>query len=312
MIVVAGGTGFIGSAIVEELARRGADVAVMTHSASPGPGRVAGRNFEVRTGDVEDPSSLAKALAGADAVVGAATFKGFPNQNPRKGLTFDRIDRQGTLNLLAAAQAAGVGRYVYVSGVGAAPDSDKVWYRAKAAAETAVRESGLSHFIVRPSWVYGAHDRTLNRYVAFVKSPLPVVPVIGNGAQQLQPVFVEDVARLVADALTDAQSVQGVFEIGGPEVLTMDGVIRAVEATLARNKPLFHQPAGLVKALFSPKALLPALPIPLTPQAVDFATGDAIADNSALVNAFPGFQLTTLKQGLESYLRPPVPSSGRP
>ncbi len=237
-------------------------------------------------------------------MVGAVQFKDFPNQNPGKGLTFDNVDRRGTENLVAAAQAAGVRRYVYISGAGAAPDAKQVWFRAKWGAETALRASGLQALIVRPSWVFGPDDNALNRYVAFVRSPLPVVPVIGDGRQRLQPVFVADVARVVADSLEGKGAAKGTFEIGGPQVLTMDAVIREVEAVLCKRKPLVHQPVGLMKALFAPKAWLHALPLPLTPEGLEFATMDATADTGPLLAAFPGLRLTPLREGLQTYLRP--------
>lgn len=302
MIVVAGGTGFIGSAIARELARRGQEVLVISHRDRGGSVTLGGETFAVRAADVNDPPALVRALAGADTVIGAVQFKGFPNENPGKGLTFEQVDRHGTENLVAAAAQCGVKRYVYISGVGAAPDAKQVWFRAKGAAEASVRGSGLNHLIVRPSWVFGRDDHALNKYVAFVKSPLPVVPVIGDGRQRLQPVFVEDVARLVADALGREALPNAVYEIGGPAVLSMDEVIRTVEEVTGKHKPLLHQPAGLVKALFSPKALIAALPIPLTPAGVEFATMDALADNGPLLRDFPDFRLTPLREALATYL----------
>jgi NADH dehydrogenase len=302
MIVVAGGTGFIGSTIARALARRGERVAVLSHRRSPGTIHVDGLDLEIRNADVNDRGSLLRALAGADTIVGAAQFQGFPNENPGKGLTFEQVDKQGTENIVAAAKQSAVSRYVYISGAGAAPDSTYGWYRAKWGAETAVRGSGLGYLIVRPSWVFGRDDNALNRYVAFVRSPLPIVPVIGNGRQRLQPVFVEDVARLVADALGRGELPNAVYEIGGPQVLTMDEIIRAVEDVTGKRKPLLHQPARLVKALFSPKALVHALPLPLTPAAVDFATMDALADTGPLLAAFPDLRLTPLREALATYL----------
>lgn len=304
MILVAGGTGFIGKAIVRELLARDMPVAVLSHRAGSGGMALGGKTFELRRGDVTDAASLPAALTGVDAVVGAVQFKDFPNQNPGKGLTFDNVDRRGTENLVAAAQAAGVRRYLYISGAGAAPDAKQVWFRAKWGAETAIRASGLQALIVRPSWVFGREDNALNKYVAFVRSPLPIVPVIGDGGQRLQPVFVADVARVVADSLEGKGAAEGTFEIGGPQVLTMDAIIREVEAVLGKRKPLVHQPVWLMKALFAPKAWLHALPLPLTPEGLEFATMDATADTGPLLAAFPGLRLTPLREGLATYLKP--------
>src|SRR5947209_5317713 len=103
MIVVAGGTGFIGGAIAAELVRRGSDVAVLSHSRGSGSIRLAGHEVPVRSADVLDEPGLAGALADADVVVGAVQFKGFPNEDPRKGLTFEEVDQHGTEHLVAAA-----------------------------------------------------------------------------------------------------------------------------------------------------------------------------------------------------------------
>jgi len=177
-----------------------------------------------------------------------------------------------------------------------------VWFRAKWGGEEAVRRSGIEHAILRPSWVYGPEDNALNQYVKFIKSALPVVPVIGNGRQRLQPVFVADVAKAVAESVVGDGPASGVYEIGGPEVLSLDEIIRTVERTLGKPKPLVHTPVWLMKVLFSPKALIPALPIPLGSAGLEFATMDAVADNSALLATFPGLRLTPLEDGLNSYL----------
>jgi NADH dehydrogenase len=309
MIVVAGGTGFIGNAITLELAGRGQEVCVLSHRAKQGPIN-GGSGIALRRADVQDRESLLHALAGADAVVGAVQFAGFPNENRRKGLTFDQVDRRGTENLVAAALQNGVKRYLYISGAGAAADAAQPWFRAKWGAETAVRASGMQYAIIRPSWVYGLRDNALNQYVKFVKGPLPLVPVIGNGRQRLQPVFVEDVARAVADLLLSPRSIGDTLEIGGPDVLSMDDVVRTVETVCGRRKRLVHAPVSLMKLLFSPKALFPALPIPLSPSGLEFATMDATANNGPLLAALPEFRLTSLSEGLATYLPSNLSSSG--
>src|SRR5581483_4595813 len=98
--------------------------------------------------------------------------------------------------------------------------------------------------IFRPSWVFGPEDKALNRFVGFARR-LPFVPVIGDGKQQLQPVFVEDVARAVADSLETPAAANAVFEIGGPDVLSMDQVLRTMLAVMGKRRPLLHAPAFL-------------------------------------------------------------------
>jgi NADH dehydrogenase len=298
VIVVAGGTGFIGSAVVRRLLRDGAPVTVM--SAHPGRGD---RSDGVRMveGDVLRASTLPDVVAGADVVVQALTFPTFPVEKPSKGFTFEEFEHRGTERLVRAASDAGVRRYVYVSGVGAAPDAEKVWHRAKWGGEQAVLGSSMSSCVLRPSWVYGAGDRALNRFVAFARRG-PAVPVIGDGSQRVQPVFVEDVAEVVARAAV-VDGPTGVFEVGGPDVMTMDDVLRAVLRALGKpGKRLVHVPAVVPKAAGAVAQMLPKPP--LSPAAVDFATGDAVADTAGLLEAFPGVRLRSLDEGLATYLRP--------
>jgi NADH dehydrogenase len=297
VILVAGGTGFIGSAAVRRMLRDGRDVVVM--SAHTGK-RSRGDGARVVEGDVLRPETLPGAMAGAEVVVQALTFPTFPVEKPSKGFTFEEFEHRGTERLVRAASEAGVGRYVYVSGVGVAPDAEKVWHRAKWAGEQAVLGSTMSACVLRPSWVYGAGDRALNRFVAFARRG-PAVPVIGDGTQRVQPVFVEDVAEVVARAASP-DGPTGVFEVGGPEVMTMDEVLTHVLRALGKRKPLVHVPAVLPKAAGALVRVLPKPP--LSPGAVDFATGDAVADTASLFESFPGLRLRTLDEGLSTYLMP--------
>ena len=297
MILVAGGSGFIGSAVVRRLVARGIDVAVMTAHAGRSRGRIEEMGARVVTGDVLDPASLASAVDGAEAVIQALTFPTFPGEKRRKSYTFEEFDHRGTERLGTAAAKAGVGKYVYVSGTGVAPDSSKVWYRAKWFGEEAIRGAGIAHAIIRPSWVYGPEDPGLNKFVAFHRW-LPFVPVIGDGSQRLQPVFVEDVADAVAQAASPTGPT-GTFEIGGPEVLSMNEVLRAMMEIRGKVKPLIHFPTFLPKLAGFFLQVLPKPP--LSPEAVDFATADALADTERLLQEFD-LRLTNLRDGLSTYV----------
>lgn len=300
MILVAGGSGFIGSAVVRRLVELGEDVAVLTAHPERPRSRIERLGARAVQGDVRDAASLQRAVQGASAVVQALTFPTFPVEKPSKGYTFEEFDHLGTERLAQAAHRAGAGRFVYTSGSGAAPDAPKVWCRAKWGGEEAVRATGISHAIVRPSWVYGPGDRALNRFAAFARR-LPFVPVIGDGRQRLQPVFVEDVARVLADAARN-DGPQGTFEVGGPQVLDMNEIIRRMLAVMGKRRPLVHFPAWMPKLAGFFLQVLPKPP--LSPDAIDFVTGDALADTSALLRALPGLELTPLEEGLRTYLAP--------
>ena len=299
MILVAGGTGFVGGGILRELARRGKRVAVLTRNAERASGRFPGLDVEYRQGDVTEPESLAAAVQGIETVVGSQQFPNSPVENPGKGHTFEEVDAEGTENLLRAARDAGVGRYVYLSGVGASPDG-RHWFRAKWRAETAVRESGLRFTIMRPTWVFGPEDSALNRFLGMSRF-LPFVPLIGNvSKQQMQPVFIDDVARATADSIENPAADGQLFELGGPDVMSMKEVVATALDVIGRRRLLSPAaPKSMMKALASVLQFMPGRP--LTPDAVDFITADAVADNTAILDKL-GLQLTPLRPALETYL----------
>jgi NADH dehydrogenase len=299
MILVTGGTGFVGAGIVRELVRRGRPVAVLTRDPAKRTSRFPGLDVEFRAGDVTQPDTLAQAMSGIVAVVGCQQFPNSPIENPGRGNTFDLVDAQGTENLVAAAKAAGVARYVYLSGAGADLNAERHWFRAKARAETAVRESGITWTILRPSWIYGPEDKALNRFLGMSRL-LPFVPLIGDaGNQRLQPVFIDDVARATAESLSNPAAANHVFELGGPEVLTMKEIVGAALEASGRKRVLLPGPKPFMKLSASFLQFLPGKP--LSPDAVDFITADALADPAAIEAAL-GLKMTPLRQALATYL----------
>jgi len=300
-VLVAGGTGFVGAAVVRELARRGRDVVVMSREPERAGRRFPGLAIEFRPGDVRDLETLRESARGVDVVVGAVQFPNSPIENPRRGYTFEAIDGAGTERLVQAAKEAAVKRYVYLSGAGAAPDAPQHWFRAKWRAETAVRESGIAHVILRPSWVFGPEDVSLNRFLAMARF-LPFVPLIGDAARQrLQPVFVDDVAAAVAAGIESPAADNQTLEIGGPDVLTMKEIVRTALDVMGKRRVLVSVPRGFMKLAAAGLQLLPGRP--LTPAAVDFITTDALADPAA-VQELLGVEVRPLREALETYLAP--------
>jgi len=298
MIVVTGGTGFVGAATVRELARRGKPVAVLSRDAAKVAARVPGLAVEARQGDVRDADSLREAFRGIDTVINCVQFPNSPIENKRKGWTFEQIDERGTLRQVLAAKEAGVRRFVYVSGAGAGPDAAKHWFVHKWRAEEGVRASGIPHVIIRPTWVYGPDDVSLNRFLDFARR-LPFVPTFGSGRQAMQPLFVDDLGRILADAVDREEATNQTFEAGGPERVSMDEVIRTALEVAGRKRPILHQPVAIGKLIATFLQLLPGPP--LTRDAIDFITHEAVADNTALERVFAP-KLTPLREGLATYI----------
>ena len=299
MILVAGGTGFVGAGIVRELRRRGQPVAVLSRDTSRAQERFPGLELQFREGDVRDLDTLEEPLRGVETVIGCQQFPNAPIENPSRGYTFEQVDVQGTENLVVASKAAGVRRYVYVSGTGAAPDARYHWFRAKWRAETTVRDSGITYTILRPSWVYGPEDKALNRFLGMSRF-LPFVPLIGNaGKQRLQPVFIDDIGRAVAETLIHPTADNQVFEIGGPDVLTMKEIVRVALDVAGRRRLLLAAPKPMMKLVASLIQFVPGRP--LTPDAVEFITMDALADPTRAEHVL-GIKMTPLRDGLATYL----------
>ena len=296
-VAVAGGSGFVGGGIAAELFSRGHRVVVLSRRGESARGPLPD-SVEIRNADAAGDNGLVEALAGVDALVIALAFKNSPMESPARGQTFMQVDAAGTEHLVAAARRAGVGQILYLSGAGAAADARQQWFRAKWRAEQAVRGSGLAWTILRPTWIYGPRDVSLNRFIGFARQ-FQVVPMTNAGGQLLAPLFIDDVARLAADCLTDPAAQGQVFEIGGPQTMRLRDIIaRALHAAGIR-RPIVPGPAPLIRLGAYPLTLLPSPP--LTPDAVDFINQPATVDVAPLLERMPR-RLTPLDEGLATYL----------
>ncbi len=294
-IVVTGGTGFIGREVVERLRETGEDEVVVTTrhpDRDPWGGRV--RLVQAYAGD---HVSLGKAFMGADVVVHAIQFPNHPVEDASKGRTYLEVDGRGTTLAAQTAKKLGVRRFVYVSGAGAGQGRLQPWFQAKDMAEAAVVGTGMEHVFLRPSWIYGARDRSMNRFVFFCRH-LPVVPVIGNGKTPVFPIYVKDVARCVVESVRREDATARKLDLGGQR-MTMDEVIRAIQNVLGRRRPLLHHPVGLMKLLVLPMKVMPE-PM-LSPSAIDFITQEVEIDPRPAMDYF-GFPFRPLAEGLREYL----------
>jgi len=297
-VLVAGATGFLGASFVRELVARELRVVALGRDASRLRRRFGSLSVEARFGDVTRPESLRDAFQGVETIVQCVQFSGFPVEDHSRGLTFMEVDGQGTRNLVDAARAAGAQRLVYLSGVGADPSSNRTWYRAKALAEQRVRDSGLGYTIIRPSWVYGPEDRSLNLFIRALRLNPLFFPQIGDGEQRLNPLYVQDLAAVVATVVESGSPDGGTFELGGPVTYSLDEIIRIAMDVTAKPRPIVHLPVPLVKIAATLAELLPGGL--LSRDAVDFLLQSAIADNSRFHKLFDR-PLTPLRDALRAY-----------
>jgi len=298
-IAITGGSGFIGRWTVRALVERGERVAVLSHNPAQARKRLGdlGTRVTVRYADALDRHSFPDALIGIEVVINAMQFPGFPVEQPHRNWTFDAVDRQGTAWLLDAAQAMGVRRFVYLSGITVnadAPLPPEAWNRAKWHAEHAVRASSLDWTILRPAWVYGPDDKTLNLIAAQARYS-PVMVVIGRKLQMVQPVHVADLAAVVADCVERAETVGQTYVIAGVEPVEIADLYRAVQRALAVSRPIVRVPQAIPKMVAALAARLPRHL--LTPAAINFVTASAIADAQPAIETF-GTIFRSLDDGL--------------
>ena len=228
-VLLTGATGYVGSYVLDAILDRGHTVRALVRDASDDClGDWDG--VEMVQGDVTEPASLAGAFDGAEAVV---HLVGIIDEHPSKGVTFERIHVDGTRNVVEAARAAGVGRFVHMSANGARPDGPSAYQRTKWSAEEIVRAAGFEHWtIFRPSTLFGDpgpdNPEFAKRLWETLIEPFPVLPVFGDGRYELQPVHVRACAEAFAQAV-DRDDVGGrSYCVAGPERIPYKEVLRRI------------------------------------------------------------------------------------
>jgi uncharacterized protein YbjT (DUF2867 family) len=249
-----GGSGFLGSALARALASAGKPVRIASRHPRRPAWAQADQALEPVAADVRDEASVARAVAGAGAVVNAVSL-----YVESRGVSFDEIHVQGAARVARAARAAGVERLVLISGIGADPASPSRYVRARAGGEQAVRAAFPGAVIVRPSVLFGPDDAFVSALAGITR--LPVVPLFGRGDTRLQPVLVDDVARGVARLLEGGGGAQWLFEFGGAQVCSYREAVELVLRVLGRRRLLLPVPFPAWRALAAMLQVLPSPPL---------------------------------------------------
>ncbi len=295
--LVTGGTGFIGSSIVRKLVQNMQTVHVLTRNPESisRERRVPGA-FYVK-GDVFNKDSLLKAMEGCDALISTVQFDNAPFENPKKGLTYKRVDGEGTVLQMQALQESSISRVIYLSGAGTREGRIEPWFEAKWQAEQAVRACAKHWTIFRPSWIYGPQDQSLNKFIMFARF-LPFIPMIGSGQEKIAPVYVEDVSNAVVKALHDTKTYEKVYDLGGPQ-LSMKEIIQTLLKVLGKRKLIVAHPKPIMKLIARLMQILPNPP--LTAEGIDFVTMEESVDIT-FAREDLDFRPFNLKDGLKQYL----------
>jgi NADH dehydrogenase len=302
LVTVFGGSGFVGSQVVRQLAKRGHRVRVAVRR--PGLAyrlRLLGDvgQIEIVQANIRDDESVARSLYEAEAAVLSV---GVLWQHGRQ--TFEAIQAEGAERVAKAAAAEGIARLVHISAIGADPASPAAYARSKAAGEAAVRQALPGAVIVRPSVVFGPEDDFFNRFAAMAARG-PVLPLIGGGKTRLQPVFVADVAAAVATALEDPATAGQTFELGGPGVYSFEDLMKLVLLATGRKRPLAAVPAGFAALLGRLGDAIGSLGLvapPITSDQVKMLAADNVVAPGARGLADLGVAATAVEAIIPTYL----------
>jgi len=237
MILVTGGTGFIGQEIVAELLRLGQPVRLLVRHPEKAARLPFARQVELAKGDVLRPETLPAAMAGVKAVI---HLVGFIIETPK--ISYEQGHFEATRNVLTAAQQAGVTRWIQMSAAGTRPHARSRYHQTKWRAEELVRQSGLDWTIFRPSLVYGydKRDRLLNLFRRILSPPLNIltlysVGLINGGEPLVQPVSVKEVAHCFAAAPAAPAAIGQTFDLVGPVAFTWRELVLKILAALGRK-----------------------------------------------------------------------------
>jgi uncharacterized protein YbjT (DUF2867 family) len=239
VILLTGATGTVGSALLRRLTAAGEPVRCLVRDPRGlGDQRV---RVQIALGDLADPPSFRNALRGVGTVVHlAASIRDQP------GGSIEELNAVATLRLVRAAERAGARRFLFFSAMGARHHSRTRFFRAKALAQEAVQASRLETMVFRPSIVYTPGDPWLTLLERFAY--LPALPISGDGQASYQPIWAEDVADCVISALRASGPKRRSFELGGPDVLSYDEIVREALAAMGKRRPLLHVPLPIVRA----------------------------------------------------------------
>jgi NADH dehydrogenase len=276
VILLTGGTGFVGGHVLRALQDSGRAVRCLVRN----PSKVS-LDGELVQGDMTDRASLGRAVAGADTVVHLVAIR------QGKKEQFERVMAQGTRDLLAASKDAGVKRFILMSALGTTEESKDLvpYYGAKWEMEQATEAAGIPYVIFKPSFVFARDGGILPTFAKLARLA-PVTPITGSGTQRIQPIWADDVAAYFDNAIDLEAATNRTFELGGPDVVSWNEFWERLKKARGIRRPSVHVPMGLMRMNALVTERLPGN-IPLTRDLLKMLEhGDNVVTNDGAAQTF--------------------------
>ena len=302
LAVVFGGSGFVGRNVVRELARRGWRVRVAVrrphHAQYLRPMGAVGQ-IQLKQCNVRHAPSVADALTDADAVI---NLVGILYQSGSQ--RFDTVQAAGAATVARLAAEAGVTNFVHMSAIGADAKGESDYARTKGEAERAVKDAIPSATIIRPSIVFGTEDEFFNKF-ASMAGVSPALPLIGGGKTKFQPVYVDDVADAICEALVRPEAAGQIYEIGGPRIYTFRELMEVMLSETGQRRILLPVPfpvASLMGLGGEIAGWAPFVEPPLTRDQVKLLKRDNVVGEGVRTLSDLGVEAQTVESILPSYM----------
>lgn len=295
MILITGATGFIGRHLVTRLLQDGARVRCLLPTGSVLPA-LWEQQPEIVEGSLFDEEAVFRAMTGVHVIIHLQSAQWWGRERD-----LERVELQGTQQIIAAARAARVGRIITISHLGAAPSSAYPLLRYKGLVEEAIKSSGLAYTILRSGIVFGADDSFIN-HIAMQLTVTPLLYLMpGRGEIALHPLYVDDLVSAIAGCLSRLETVDTMLEIGGPEYITLEDLLRTVMRVSGIQRTIIPVPPYMVRWLIGLYARLMPRSL-ITAQWLDILATNRTARLGNMFQHF-GIQPRRLEDTLLTYMR---------
>lgn len=298
MILITGANGYIGINLVEKLAKLREDIACFVYNHDrKNVGRLNQLDVKIIYGDLLDKNSLKKAIKNAIVVVHLAAAIG--SDDPK--LNYD-VNFLGTKNLVDECLKNGVKRFVYSSSIAAKYKITTEYGKSKKMAEEYIKSSGINFTILRPTLVYGRNGGLVFNQMVDNLKKLPVIPIIGNGKNKKQPVYIDDFVDIIISTIKNDKIISKEYDVGGSDVVTLNSFVDMINETISNNKLKIHVPVFLCRFIAGLFEIILRNKSPISSESVLGFIQDSEVDISLVKKDF-NYVPMPLKEGLKKSLK---------